>query len=178
MGVPRALQFVAMASGTRRAIDSILIVEDDDAIREVLKDLLESEGFRVIAASDGGSGLRELRENRVALMLLDLGLPDMNGRELREQQVGDETIANVPVIVLTASATSSLDNLPIVRKPFDCDHLLRVVRRELDAAEATRHRELLAAVSDVRKQLVKSMGELEAIRRASGDGPASSRRRR
>lgn len=166
-----------MGSGFRRAIGSILVVEDDDAIREVLTDLLESEGYRVHGAADGVTGLRMLREERVELVLLDLGLPDMNGRELREHQVADPTIAAIPVIVLTASAVLMVDNLPLIRKPFDCDHLMRTVRRELAAAEATRHRALLDTVTDVRKQLVKTIDELDAIRRASGDGPSSSRRR-
>lgn len=167
-----------MASGTRRAIASILVVEDDEAIAEALVDLLESEGYRAIVAFDGASALRLLRSERVELMLLDLGLPDINGRELREQQVADNAIAGIPVIVLTASAMIiSIDNLPLVRKPFDCDHLMRVVRKELELAEAARHRDLIETVSDVRRQLEKTVEDLEVIRRASGDGPPSSRRR-
>jgi DNA-binding response OmpR family regulator len=166
-----------MASGTRRALASILVVEDDEAIREVLVDLLTSEGYRAIGAADGASGLRALRSERIDLMLLDLGLPDLNGREVREQQLADETIAGVPVIILTASAVLAVENLAMVRKPFDCEQLLRVVRRELDNAQAARHRELLDTVSDVRKQLVKTMDDLDSIRRASGEGPPSTRRR-
>ncbi len=166
-----------MGSGTRRAAASILVVEDDDAIRVVLLDLLESEGYRAIGAATGAGGLDSLRAERVDLMLLDLGLPDINGREVREQQLADESIADVPVIVLTASAVLAIDNVALVRKPFDCEYLLRVVRRELAVAEAARHRDILETVSDVRKQLVKTMGDLENIRRASGDGPPSSRRR-
>jgi DNA-binding response OmpR family regulator len=166
-----------VVSGTRRALATILVVEDDDAIREVLVDLLESEGYCALGAADGASALKMLRAERIDLMLLDLGLPDINGREVRKQQVADASIAGVPVVILTASAVLVVDNLPLVRKPFDCDYLLRVVRRELAVAEASRHRDLLETVSDVRKQLVKTMGDLEAIKRASGDGPPSSRRR-
>jgi DNA-binding response OmpR family regulator len=167
-----------MSSGTRRAIASILVVEDDEAIAEALVDLLESEGYRAIVARDGTTALSMLREERVELMLLDLGLPDINGRELREKQVADEAIAGVPVIILTASAMIlSVDNLPLIRKPFDCDYLMRVIRKELDLAEAARHRDLLETVSDVRRQMMKTVDELEVIRRAAGDGPPSSRRR-
>lgn len=167
-----------MASGTRRAIASILVVEDDEAIAEALVDLLDSEGYRAIVATDGASALSALRSERVALMLLDLGLPDMNGRQMREQQLADEAIAGIPAIILTASAvTVPVDNLPLIRKPFDCDHLLRVIRKELEIAEAARHRGLIEAVSDVRRQLEKTMEDLQAIRRASGDGPPSTRRR-
>jgi len=166
-----------MGSGTRRAIGSLLVIEDDDAIRDVLVDLLETEGYRAFGAADGATGLRLMREERVELVLLDLSLPDLSGREVREQQLADETIADIPVIILTASAVLAFENLPLIRKPFDCDYLMKAIRREIAIAEEARHRELLAAVSDVRKQLVKSMGDLEIIKRASGDGPPSSRRR-
>lgn len=165
-----------MASGTRRAIASILVVEDDEAIADVLLDILESEGYRARAACDGAGALGAMRAERFDLVLLDFCLPDMTGRDVRDQQLADAAIAQVPVIVLTAGALTTVDALPVIRKPFDCDELLQSIRDQLDIAEAARHRTLLAAVSDVRRQLLKSVDDLEAIRRGSDVEPPSKRR--
>lgn len=165
-----------MASATRRAIASILVVEDDEAIADVLLDILESEGYRARAVSDGASALGAMRAEKFDLILLDFGLPDMTGRDVRDQQMADPSIAQIPVIVLTAGALTTVDQLPVLRKPFDYDTLLDTIREQLDMAEAARHRTLLAAVSDVRRQLLKSVDDLEAIRRSSEIEPPSKRR--
>lgn len=168
------------SSGARRAIAPLLVVEDDDDTRGALIELLESEGYSVRAVADGASALVALRVERFRLMVLDLLLPDMDGYELRRRQLAEPALASVPVIVLTADASARLEGVPIVRKPFDIDDLLLVIRAEIDAADRQKSRELLTAMSDVRKQLEKTMADLDAIRRGRGEdeAPPSTRRGR
>lgn len=170
-----------MPSGARRAIAPILVVEHDDDTRMTLLEILEQEGYAVRAVGDGVSALAALRVERFRLMLLDLRLPDMSGHEVRRRQLEEERLASVPVIVLTADNAAFIPGLPFLRKPFELDELLERVRTEIDAGERARSRELLAAMSDVRKQLEKTMNDLDAIRRGReevDEAPPSTRRGR
>lgn len=80
---------------------TILIVEDDELLRGVLRDELESEGFTVLDAKDGKMGLEMATSGVVDLILLDVVMPNMNGmkmlQKLREYETGDQ----IPVILLT-----------------------------------------------------------------------------
>lgn len=145
-------------------------------MRDLLIALLEDGGYRVRAVPDGISALAMLRSERVALMLFDLVMPDMDGVELRRRQLADEALASIPVVAITGDARRTVDNLLVIRKPFDADHLLRAIRVELDTAESARHRELLAAVSDVRKQMEKTISDLETVRRSSSQDSTRKRR--
>ena len=80
-------------------MQTVLVVEDERDIRELLRRYLTRAGFSVIAASTGAEALLELEEGRPDLVLLDLGLPDIDGREVLGRATPD-----IPVIVLTARA--------------------------------------------------------------------------
>jgi len=56
-------------------MDTVLVIEDKESMAEMLKETLESEGYRVISAGDGAEGIRYLREDRIDLILTDLKLP-------------------------------------------------------------------------------------------------------
>src|SRR4051812_13349602 len=82
---------------------SILIVEDEHPIRNVITEILEEEGYRVASAANGLEALTYLRQHtHPRLILLDLGMPIMTGWEFREQQQRDPTIAMIPVILMSA----------------------------------------------------------------------------
>lgn len=112
----------------------VLVVEDDPANRSVLCEMLEDEGYEARAAGGGQEGLRQLVEFAPGVVLLDLMMPDLDGRQFRERQKTlDPPARDVPVVVLTASLPSStdveqlgaeLDVAAVVRKPFDLDDLL------------------------------------------------------
>lgn len=108
----------------------ILIVEDDDDIREVVSALLEQEGYDVVSATDGRAALRVLQAGaRPDLMLLDLMMPGMNGWEVLERMLSDG-LSEIPVVVLTAATTA----LPagareLLSKPVHLGHLLDTIRR-------------------------------------------------
>lgn len=112
---------------------SILVVEDDDDVRESLVAVLESEGHRVLEAVHGGEALERLRAgDEVCIILLDLFMPTMNGWAFREEQLRDPRIAAIPVVVITADAGAvrGLDGLGIVdamTKPIDFERLLSLI---------------------------------------------------
>lgn len=85
----------------------ILIIEDEEDIRDFAARVLELEGYRVLQAVDGGEGLRMLRQHTVSLVLLDLRLPDCDGWALLEELKGDPQLSMVPVVMFTASAAVS-----------------------------------------------------------------------
>lgn len=107
----------------------VLIVEDDEDIRQGLQELLEDEGYFVCCASDGAAALAILRRSAVSLVLLDLHIPEMDGWEFRRHQLAEPPLAKIPVVGLTADAFAQLEGTVTVRKPFDFDELLRVVRQ-------------------------------------------------
>lgn len=111
----------------------ILVVEDDSDIAAILCDLLEDEGYTVRYARDGVSALELLSTHgeRVGLILLDMLMPRMNGRDFRRQQQGDPQIADIPVAIVTTGAEvdPSMRPAAFLRKPFSADDLLTLVKR-------------------------------------------------
>jgi CheY-like chemotaxis protein len=79
----------------------ILIVEDEEPMRRVLKDTLEQEGFIVFESSDGKAGLEEAFVKRPDLILLDILMPKMDGMTVLKQLREEEWGKGVPVVILT-----------------------------------------------------------------------------
>ncbi len=80
----------------------ILIIEDDDASRELVKYLLEASGYVTQSAADGGAGLRMALETRPDLVLCDLQMPVLNGFEVVRRLHADPQWHRVPMIAVTA----------------------------------------------------------------------------
>ena len=120
----------------------ILIVEDDEAIRDVVRYALESNGFKnVLTAADGEEGLRLALRERPALILLDLMLPKTDGLEVCRCLKRDESVRDVPVIMLTAKSEESdivlgleLGAVDYITKPFSTKVLVARVRAHLRQA--------------------------------------------
>jgi len=79
----------------------ILIIEDDSILQKAMQEFLISDGFEVVAASDGEEGLRFARSKNPDLILLDIILPKINGFEVLKEIKGDAKIKEVPIVVLT-----------------------------------------------------------------------------
>ena len=115
----------------------ILLIEDQDDVRDGLAQLLELHGFNVIAAPDADQGLRELDEQSegVALIILDLLLPGhASGGDFRALQLADPLLASIPTIIITASEVDGADRAKLqadgwLDKPFRFDSLLQLVKR-------------------------------------------------
>lgn len=111
---------------------SILVVEDDQDIREAVSELLELEGYTVASASNGQEGLNVLASLRQpCLVLLDLMMPVLTGYEFLERLRVTGTISLVPVLVLTASHVTETPAgaVGLLRKPVEMNHLLSTVAR-------------------------------------------------
>jgi CheY-like chemotaxis protein len=119
---------------------NVLIVEDDADVREMLATLLSTEGFYAVGAEDGLEALHLLRTvrhrapNVPCLVLLDLKMPRLGGNEFRRAQLGDPTVASVPVAVMSGATdivqrAQAMGAVASVAKPIDVDLLLDVVRR-------------------------------------------------
>jgi CheY-like chemotaxis protein len=115
------------------ARESVLIVDDDVDIREILAETLAETGFDVAMAANGLEALRLLRglSVRPSVILLDLMMPIMDGYGFLEQWRRDPALASIPLAVVTAGYGVDRDRLgdrlQIVRKPFDVPQLLRVL---------------------------------------------------
>jgi CheY-like chemotaxis protein len=119
----------------------ILVVEDDHAIREVVTEILEYEGFVVTSASNGADALERLAGpgERPGLILLDLMMPVMDGWAFRQAQAGRPELASIPVVVFSAIAgqDARADNLSaaaVLAKPFELQRLLDAVELHCQAA--------------------------------------------
>src|SRR5207245_3762532 len=82
---------------------TILVVEDDDPIRGVMRDLLLDAGYTVVEANNGRAALAAMEHARPDLIVLDLWMPQMDGWTLRREQLARPELAAVPVIVSSAS---------------------------------------------------------------------------
>jgi len=110
----------------------VLIVEDDEDLREMMAQMLTLEGYEAATAANGREALEYLKEAQTPeVILLDLMMPVMDGWEFRRRQQADPALARVPVIVLSAldpSRAASVDAAAFLKKPLDFDHLLALVR--------------------------------------------------
>ncbi|MBN1658582.1 MAG: response regulator [Anaerolineae bacterium] len=115
----------------------VLCIEDHPEMIELIRVILEREGFEVEGAVGGREGLRALHENPPDLLLLDLMMPGIDGFEVFRQMRADETLKNVPVIAVTAKA-QSIDRVLIlhiagmddyITKPFSPKELVASIAR-------------------------------------------------
>ncbi|HTE85767.1 MAG TPA: response regulator [Dehalococcoidia bacterium] len=108
-----------------------LVVDDDVHIRHVLREMLPDEGYVVREAADGLSALEALATWTPTVIILDLMMPVMDGREFRAGQRALDRAVDVPVVVLSASrqirATDDLDAAAVIPKPFDLAEMLQIV---------------------------------------------------
>jgi len=120
------------------AKETVLIVEDDPDIVELLQYMLEREGYPVLVAKDGERGLAEAQRRKPGLVLLDLMLPGLDGLEVCRALKSDATTRGIPVVMLTAKGEESdvvlgleLGADDYIRKPFSPRELVARVRSVL-----------------------------------------------
>jgi two-component system chemotaxis response regulator CheY len=118
--------------------DRILVVDDDDSIRQIVRLCLAEEGYCVAEASNGVAALEVLREFEPELILLDLRMPVMDGWEfVRQYRRGPGPYAPIVAFVAALNAAQECAELGmagILSKPFDLDELLAAVRTQLPLA--------------------------------------------
>ena len=115
-------------------MSTILLVEDEPNLRDVVASVLEDEGFTVLAAIDGLDALSQLSRELPHLVITDVMMPRMGGRELLFKIRATEEWSSIPVVMISAVAAPGAENLDIdgfIAKPFELDHLLETVREVL-----------------------------------------------
>lgn len=136
--------------GEEQVAKRILVVDDNDHLREVICELLKLAGFSVASAPDGSAALERLEKEEFDLMLLDVWMPQMNGLELLSRLRARP--ANPKVIMLTADDAPETvlravrdQAYQFLAKPFDPKTLVEVVRTALAAPPAARPIEVVSA---------------------------------
>ena len=118
---------------------SVLLVEDDESVRLLVRDVLEELGYKATEAADGQQAVRILESGRrFDLMISDVGLPGMNGRQLAE--IAREHLPDLPVLFVTGYAEGAAvrggflsDNMQMITKPFQIEMLSARIREMLES---------------------------------------------
>ena len=109
----------------------VLIVEDDDDVREFMQLLVSFAGYDTMTARDGQDALVKMRQRRPCIVLLDLQMPRMDGWEFRARQMQDLSLSDIPVVCVTAffdpaQVTRQL-GLRCISKPADFPAIINAV---------------------------------------------------
>jgi CheY-like chemotaxis protein len=119
-------------------------VDDKATSRELLRTVLEKDGYSILEAADGGEALQQTRRENPDLILLDLQMPVRNGYEVLIELRQDSRFAALPIIALTASAMQGDREKALaagftayLTKPVALSHLREEVRRLLGSAQAS-----------------------------------------
>jgi two-component system, sensor histidine kinase and response regulator len=115
---------------------TILVVDDNECIRELLYLYLSSAGYLVLTAKDGAVAGQFLRENHVDLLLADIEMPQMNGLGLVQELRDNQSVASLPVVFVTAHAgyerrARELGAVAYLTKPVRTSELFAVVAAQL-----------------------------------------------
>ena len=151
------------------ASETILLIEDDKNILELVKYNLEQEGFRVFTAAKGNAGLETALREKPALVLLDLMLPEMNGLEICKTLKQNDKTRTIPIIMLTAKGTESdkvvgleLGADDYITKPFSPRELIARIKAVLRRSREKLAEEILRSGTielDVKKHELRLKGK-------------------
>jgi CheY-like chemotaxis protein len=115
---------------------TILFVEDTSEQRDLLAMFLGMNGYHVEVANDGIEGLAQARKYKPDLILLDLGMPKMDGYQMMEKLRADEALKDIPIVVISAwTATVHRERAEaagadvFITKPFELTHILKTVQK-------------------------------------------------
>jgi two-component system cell cycle sensor histidine kinase/response regulator CckA len=136
-GAPPATQ--ALSGATLRGSETVLVVEDDETLREIIAEALDTYGYRVLAAANGVEALAVASTfvSRIDLLLTDVVMPQMNGKELADRL--SQTHPNMRVLFMSGYADDAIeryevsgDGIAFLQKPFTAEILARQMRGLLD----------------------------------------------
>jgi CheY-like chemotaxis protein len=122
-----------MSETTPSAPLSLLIVDDEPDIIELLQAVLEDEGFTVLTASNGAAALYLVQHTTVALVLTDLMMPIVSGLELARRLRGNPATAKIPLLLMSATVPQRIEDLfaQVIPKPFSIDTVIDLVHQLL-----------------------------------------------
>ena len=112
----------------------VLVVDDEEGVRESLRDVIEMVGCSAILAASGAAALDILRERRPCLVILDLLMPDMTGEEVLDSVRRQVDLKDLPVLISTSAPERAPRGVPVLAKPVDIDALCSWVRSSCTCA--------------------------------------------
>lgn len=151
---------------------SILVIEDDEPVRQTLVDILEINGFSVVAANNGVDGLALARRHRPALIITDVNMPGMTGFELLKTFRADAALRAISVIVISAKVDRAavrrgmeLGAADFITKPFTEEEVLHSIATRLEKKELMDELDAFAhtVAHDLKNPLATLTGRLELL---------------
>jgi two-component system response regulator CpxR len=112
----------------------VLVVDDDEGIREALCELVEMAGCSARSAANGAEALQMLAEGLPCLVILDLLMPVMSGQELLEAMRKEPSLAAVPVVISTSTPDRAPPGVPVIAKPIDINRVVHWMKRTCECA--------------------------------------------
>ena len=114
---------------------TILVVDDEEAIMELICTFLESEGYKTVQANNGMQGLDRLATASPDMVICDVMMPVLDGRELCKKMQANSNYRSIPIILMSAAVKSLKQSecqyAALLDKPFDLDELLGTVQQVL-----------------------------------------------
>ena len=124
-----------MMTGLTKAI---LVVDDDDGVRSLVRAVLRRHGHNVDTARDGAEALEKIKSEDYSLILLDLMMPKIDGLEVMRILEENGIVSDALIVVMTAADDSLIAELDrrrvhgVIRKPFDIEELAEIVTESID----------------------------------------------
>jgi DNA-binding response OmpR family regulator len=116
---------------------TVLVVDDERYLRELIADVLEAEGYAVMRAGDGLEATKAIARQRPDLVIADILMPTLDGislaRKIRERK------RPIPIILMSATRRERIGlDIPFIAKPFDIDTLIALAREQIDLTTASK----------------------------------------
>lgn len=115
----------------------VLVVDDEQDVRDSLCEVVEMIGCRVISAANGSEALQVIAKSRPCMIILDLMMPVMSGDELIKALQSDPEFAQLPLVVCTSAPSKVPAGVPVLAKPVDIASLWNWVRQNCDCEHAS-----------------------------------------
>jgi CheY-like chemotaxis protein/two-component sensor histidine kinase len=129
---PTTIQHKNNSAASGRGTNTILVIDDDPAVHDLMQRFLSREGYHVIAAMGGKEGVNLAKEQTPDVILLDIRMPHMNGWEVLSLLKSDPQLARIPVVIVTIEEDkalgSALGAVDYLLKPVDYDRLLTLLQ--------------------------------------------------
>ncbi len=126
-----------MSAVREREAGCVLIVDDEQGIRETLCEVVEMGGCAAMAAANGAEAMQMLAERRPCLIILDLVMPIMTGFEMLDAMRKDPSLAEIPVVISTSAPSRAPPGLPVLPKPINIAAVWDWMRRNCACRAST-----------------------------------------
>jgi two-component system alkaline phosphatase synthesis response regulator PhoP len=121
-------------------VKTIVVVDDEVTIADMLQSVLQEEGYEVVTAGNGREGLARVEEVRPDLVLCDVMMPILDGREVARAMEANPQYRSIPLVLMSAVGESIIKDhctyAAFVAKPFDLDELLGTIEGLIGVANA------------------------------------------